>query len=187
MLAIVLDAVILLGAFHLALWLRFELFFLTDQYLFLSLLACAGGIAALAAFGVYLYILRYMSERVLAAILGGIVVSVMVVTAGNTFLQLATISRGVLVLYAALALVGLIGVGHHLARRTGPVCRARPGGPDRRAADCPQTAVPRRPSHGRSAHAGTDLRRGRGRVATGHGAAHGAALPSRRHARRRQA
>lgn len=70
MLAIVLDAVILLGAFHLALWLRFELFFLTDQYLFLSLLACAGGIAALAAFGVYLYILRYMSERVLAAILG---------------------------------------------------------------------------------------------------------------------
>ncbi|KDC43792.1 CoA-binding domain protein [Bordetella bronchiseptica M85/00/2] len=139
MLAIVLDAVILLGAFHLALWLRFELFFLTDQYLFLSLLACAGGIAALAAFGVYLYILRYMSERVLAAILGGIVVSVMVVTAGNTFLQLATISRGVLVLYAALALVGLIGVrliarkllfpaDHHMADPRTPVLIYGAGG-----------------------------------------------------------
>ncbi|EWM42180.1 lipopolysaccharide biosynthesis domain protein [Bordetella holmesii 41130] len=43
LLAIVLDAVILLFAFHCALWLRFELFFVTQQYFFLSLLACAGG------------------------------------------------------------------------------------------------------------------------------------------------
>ncbi len=139
LLAVVLDAVILLLAFHCALWLRFELFFVTQQYLLLSLLACAGGIAALGAFGVYFYILRYMSERVVAAILGGIIVSVMVVTAGNTFLQLSTLSRGVLIIYAALALVGLIGVrlcarkllfpaDHHMADPRIPVLIYGAGG-----------------------------------------------------------
>ena len=63
----------------------------------------------------------------------------MVVTAGNTFLQLATISRGVLVLYAALALVGLIGVrliarkllfpaDHHMADPRTPVLIYGAGG-----------------------------------------------------------
>ncbi|KCV35831.1 polysaccharide biosynthesis protein [Bordetella bronchiseptica SBL-F6116] len=106
-LSIVLDALILLLAFHLALWFRFELFFLTPPYLVLSLLACAGGVVALMVFGTYKYVLRYMNERVFLAIAGGVSVSVMTVTAANTFIQLVGLSRGVLVIYALLAATGL--------------------------------------------------------------------------------
>lgn len=110
MLSVAVDAAILLAAFHLALWLRFELFFLTPQYLYLSMVACVGGVLTMAALGVYYYILRYMSERVILSIVGGVVVSVMVVTASNTFLHIATtgLSRGLLVIYAFLALAGLL-------------------------------------------------------------------------------
>lgn len=139
MLAVLLDAAVLLGAFHTALWLRFELFFLNSQYFLLSVCAALGGVAALGVFGVYFYILRYMSERVVAAIVGGIVASVMVVATANTFLQLSGLSRGVLVIYTALALVGLIAVrlcarkllfpaDHHMADPRIPVLIYGAGG-----------------------------------------------------------
>lgn len=107
-LAVLLDAIILLISFYLALWLRFELFFLNNSYFALSLLACAGGVLSMAGFGVYNYILRYMNERVILGITGGIAVSVMVVTAANTFLQLLGLSRAVLVIYGSLAIAGLV-------------------------------------------------------------------------------
>ncbi|MFY3456379.1 polysaccharide biosynthesis protein [Achromobacter xylosoxidans] len=117
LLSVAVDAAILLAAFHLALWLRFELFFLTPQYLMLSVVACGGGIVAMAGLGVYYYILRYMSERVILSIVGGVLVSVMVVTAANTFLHISTgLSRGVLVIYASLALAGLLAT-RYVARR----------------------------------------------------------------------
>lgn len=115
-LAIFLDALILLSSFYFALWLRFELFFLNNSYLLLSLLACAGGVLAMVGFGVYNYILRYMNERVILGITGGIAVSVMVVTAVNTFLQLLGLSRAVLVIYGSLAIAGLVAV-RWVARR----------------------------------------------------------------------
>ncbi|MFY3907058.1 polysaccharide biosynthesis protein, partial [Achromobacter xylosoxidans] len=107
-LAVVLDATILLISFYLALWLRFELFFLNTSYAALSLAACAGGILAMAGFRVYNYILRYMNERVILGITAGVAVSVMVVTAANTFLQLIGLSRAVLVIYGSLAIAGLV-------------------------------------------------------------------------------
>lgn len=115
-LAILLDAVILLVSFYLALWLRFELFFLNNSYFALSLVACAGGVLAMAGFRVYNYILRYMNERVILGITGGVAVSVMVVTAANTFLQLVGLSRAVLVIYGSLAIAGLVGT-RWVARR----------------------------------------------------------------------
>lgn len=107
-LAVVLDATILLISFYPALWLRFELFFLNTSYAALSLAACAGGILAMAGFRVYNYILRYMNERVILGITAGVAVSVMVVTAANTFLQLIGLSRAVLVIYGSLAIAGLV-------------------------------------------------------------------------------
>lgn len=115
-LAVLLDATILLISFYLALWLRFELFFLNNSYFSLSLLACAGGVLAMAGFGVYNYILRYMNERVILGITGGIAVSVMVVTAANTFLHLVGLSRAVLVIYGSLAIAGLVAT-RWIARR----------------------------------------------------------------------
>lgn len=115
-LAVVLDAAILLISFYLALWLRFELFFLNNSYFALSLAACAGGVVAMAGFRVYNYILRYMNERVILGITGGVAVSVMVVTAANTFLQLVGLSRAVLVIYGSLAIAGLVGT-RWVARR----------------------------------------------------------------------
>lgn len=115
-LAVMLDAAILLISFYLALWLRFELFFLNTSYAALSLAACAGGILAMAGFRVYNYILRYMNERVILGITAGVAVSVMVVTAANTFLQLVGLSRAVLVIYGSLAIAGLVGT-RWIARR----------------------------------------------------------------------
>jgi len=109
-LAIVLDAAILLAAFHLALWLRFSLFFFDNSYFLLSLAACASGVAAMAGLRVYSYVLRYMNARVVLGIAGGVAGSIMVVTAANTFLYLLGLSRAVLVIYGFLAMGGLIGI-----------------------------------------------------------------------------
>jgi len=116
-LAMAADACLLLAAFHVALWLRFELFFFNRYYLWLSLLACAGGVVALAALGLYRYVLRYMNERVMLSIAGGIAISVMMVTAASLFFRIPLgLSRGVLVIYGLLALAGLLGT-RMLARR----------------------------------------------------------------------
>ncbi|AZY47769.1 polysaccharide biosynthesis protein [Bordetella avium] len=106
----VLDALVLLLAFQLALWFRFELFYLTSPYLILSVLACAGGLFTLALLGTYKYVLRYMDEHVVLRILIGVAGSVMLVTAINTFMQLVGLSRAVLAIYALLALSGLLGL-----------------------------------------------------------------------------
>jgi FlaA1/EpsC-like NDP-sugar epimerase len=108
-LAITLDALILLTSFYLSLWVRFELFFLNASYFTLSLAACVGGVLAMAGFRVYKYILRYMNERVIFGITAGVAVSIMVVTAANTFLQLVGLSRAVLVIYGSLSIAGLVG------------------------------------------------------------------------------
>lgn len=109
-LAMSLDALLLLIAFQMALWLRFEFFFFDQHYLFLSLIACAGGLVTLKALGLYRHILRYMTERVVLAVVGGIAVSIMLVTAADTFLQLGRgLSRAVLVVYGLLAIGSLIG------------------------------------------------------------------------------
>lgn len=108
-LAVVLDTLLLFAAFHLALWLRFELFFFDTTYLFYSLLACVGGVTALGSFGIYRYVLRYMDERVVLAIISGVVVSIMLITAAETFLQVSKgLSRGVLVIYGLLAVAALL-------------------------------------------------------------------------------
>ncbi|CUJ03915.1 polysaccharide biosynthesis protein [Achromobacter xylosoxidans] len=116
-LAIAFDAFILLLSFQLALWFRFELFFFDHYYLLLSVSACIGGLAAFGALGLYRYVLRYMNERVVFSIAGGVLVSVMVTTAMTIFLQMPTgLSRGVLVIYALLAVVSLLSA-RVLARR----------------------------------------------------------------------
>lgn len=107
-LAMALDALILLTAFHLALWLRFSLFFFDESYFLLSVTACASGVAAMAGLRVYSYVLRYMNARVILGIAGGVAGSIMVVTAANTFLYLVGLSRAVLVIYGFLAVGGLI-------------------------------------------------------------------------------
>ncbi|MCH3812501.1 hypothetical protein LZB82_09125, partial [Campylobacter jejuni] len=74
--------------------------------------------AAFGALGLYRYVLRYMNERVVFSIAGGVLVSVMVTTAMTIFLQMPTgLSRGVLVIYALLAVVSLLSA-RVLARRT---------------------------------------------------------------------
>lgn len=115
-LAITLDTLILLTSFYLALWLRFELFFLNASYVALSLAACAGGVLTMLGLGVYNYILRYMNERVILGITAGVALSVMIVTTANTFLQLVGLSRAVLVIYGSLAIAGLVSV-RWIARR----------------------------------------------------------------------
>lgn len=117
LLAVTLDALILLTSFYSALWLRFELFFLDAPHVALSLAACGGGVLAMLELGVYNYILRYMNERVILGIIAGVALSVMAVTAANTFLRLVGLSRAVLVIYGLLAIAGLVGV-RWLARRT---------------------------------------------------------------------
>lgn len=112
-----LDWLLLLAAFHWALWLRFELFFASGPYILLSLLAATVGVLALLGFGIYNYILRYMNERVVLVAIGGVLVSVMAVTAANTFLQMGVpLSRGVLVIYSVLSLAAILGM-RVLARR----------------------------------------------------------------------
>ena len=111
LLAVFVDGGLLLAAFHLAVWLRFELFFFTIHYFMLSLVAAISGVTALALFGVYFYILRYMNERVIMAIAGSVIVSVMTVVSVATFLRLPSgLSRGVLVIYTLAALVALLGL-----------------------------------------------------------------------------
>ncbi|MFY3886538.1 polysaccharide biosynthesis protein [Achromobacter xylosoxidans] len=116
-LAISLDACLLLLAFQLALWLRFELFFFDDHYILFSIVASGTGMLALAALGLYRYILRYMNERVVLSVMGGIVVSLMAVVSVDRFLEIGRgLSRGVLIIYCLLALVLLLG-SRLLARR----------------------------------------------------------------------
>lgn len=111
LIAISMDWLLLLAAFHLALWLRFEFFFSTVPYMWLSLLAACSGVLALWGLGLYRYILRHMNERALRVIIGGVLISVMAVTAANTFLRLGTpLSRGVLVIYPVVACLLLFGV-----------------------------------------------------------------------------
>lgn len=116
-LAIGLDACLLLFAFQIALWLRFELFFFDNHYVLFSLIASGTGVLALAALGLYRYILRYMNERVVLSVMGGIVVSLMAVVSVDRFLEIGRgLSRGVLTIYCLLALVLLLG-SRVLARR----------------------------------------------------------------------
>lgn len=110
-LAIATDACLLFVAFQLASWLRFELFFFDKYYLLFNLVACAAGVAAFAALGLYRYILRYMNERVVLSIMGGILVSMMAVVTVDRFLELSRgLSRGLLIIYGLVALVVLVGV-----------------------------------------------------------------------------
>lgn len=105
------DLTLLFAAFHLAVWVRFELFFFTPHYFMLSVVAALSAILAQALFGVYFHILRYMNERVILAVVGGVIVSVMTVVSVATFLRLPNgLSRAVLVIYALLALVALLGL-----------------------------------------------------------------------------
>lgn len=116
-LAALLDAVLLLASFYLAIWARFEVLYVNHYYAILSLVACASGVTALATFRVYYYILRYMNERVLLGVAGGVIVSVLAVTAIDTFLRLSLgLSRAVLVIYPLIALILLLGV-RLIARR----------------------------------------------------------------------
>lgn len=109
--AMLADLTLLFAAFHLAVWVRFELFFFTPHYFMLSVVAALSAILAQALFGVYFHILRYMNERVILAVVGGVIVSVMTVVSVATFLRLPNgLSRAVLVIYALLALVALLGL-----------------------------------------------------------------------------
>lgn len=110
-LAIAADTCLLFVAFQLASWLRFELFFFDHHYLLFNLVACAAGVSAFAALGLYRYILRYMNERVVLSIMGGIMVSMMAVVSVDRFLELGRgLSRGLLVIYGLVALVLLVGM-----------------------------------------------------------------------------
>lgn len=117
LIAISMDWLLLFAAFHLALWLRFEFFFSTIPYMWTSLLAASTGVLASWGLGLYRYVLRHMNERALLVIVGGVLSSVMAITATNTFLRLGTpLSRGVLVIYAVVACLLLFGA-RSLARR----------------------------------------------------------------------
>jgi len=116
-LAMVMDAALLLIAFCVAFWLRFEQVLIPPHYLALAGIACLGGIAALSGLGLYRYILRYMGERAVLLAAGGVVFSIALVTSVNTFLRPEwSLSRAVLAIYGLLALGSLLGV-RLLARR----------------------------------------------------------------------
>jgi len=110
-LAVVVDASWLFAAFCCAYWLRFDLVFISPYYLMLASVACLGGVGALYGFGAYRYILRYMSERVVLLIVGGVVFSIAVVALTNTILGSGLdLSRAVLAIYGILGASGLLGV-----------------------------------------------------------------------------
>lgn len=110
------DIVLLVLAFHVALWLRFELFFSHTQYMWYSLLAAFGGVLSLAGLGLYRMVVRYLSERVVLVIVAGVLMSVLLVAAANTFLHWLGLSRAVLMIYAGMGVASLVGV-RVLARR----------------------------------------------------------------------
>jgi FlaA1/EpsC-like NDP-sugar epimerase len=108
-LAVSIDACLLVAAFQLAGWLRFELFFVDSNYLIFNVLACGVGVIAFYALGLYRYILRYMNERVIFSIMGGILVSMMAVVSFDRFFELNQgLSRGLLIIYGLVALILLI-------------------------------------------------------------------------------
>jgi len=116
-LAVALDALLLLASFYFALWTRFEFLYVNSYYIILSIVACISGVIALGLFGVYFYILRYMTEKVVASIVGGVLLSVLGITAVDTFLRLSPeLSRAVLVIYPLFAIILLLGM-RILARR----------------------------------------------------------------------
>lgn len=116
-LAIAVDAALLLFSFYLSLWLRFDLVSIDPEYMWLSVGACVGGVMASGALGLYQYILRYMNERIVLAVVGGVGISIMLITAINTFLVLSFgISRSVLALYGLISVALLLGM-RVLARR----------------------------------------------------------------------
>lgn len=110
-LAILLDVLILFISFQVALWFRFELFFLNWQYLMLSIIGSLGGVATLGLVGAYSYVLRYMSQRVAFVLAVGVGISVALITAVSTFFfPVAGLSRAVLLIYGCLSFLGLTGL-----------------------------------------------------------------------------
>jgi len=105
------DAGLLLAAFCVAVWLRFDTIFISLDYFMLACVACLGGVGALYVLGLYRHILRHMNERVVLLAVGGVVFSVALVISVNAFLRPGLgLSRAFLAIYGLLALGSLLGM-----------------------------------------------------------------------------
>lgn len=114
--SVVADLVILALAFWLALALRFETF-VPDiaPYIWQMIAAPLLAIPVFIRLGLYRAVIRFMEDRVVFVVAGGVTISVLLLAALITFWQSAQVSRGVLTIYWLLAIIG-IGATRFLGR-----------------------------------------------------------------------
>ncbi|MFT3961364.1 nucleoside-diphosphate sugar epimerase/dehydratase [Propionivibrio sp.] len=114
--AVVTDYVLLFFAFWSALALRFET--LTPDYSSYGWQMFAAPILAIPIFvrlGLYRAVIRFMEDRVLAVVAGGVTLSVLLLAALAALTHSTGLSRGVLGIYWLLAIV-YVGATRFLAR-----------------------------------------------------------------------
>ena len=116
LIAVLADFVLLLLAFWSALALRFETWnpdFSAYQWQMLSAPLLA--IPIFIRLGLYRAVIRFMEERVVFVVAGGVTASVLLLAAGIALTHTTGLSRGVLAIYWLLAIV-YVGVTRFLAR-----------------------------------------------------------------------
>ena len=114
--AVAVDLLLLTLAFWAALALRFET--VTPQITPYKWQMIAAPLLAVPVFirlGLYRAVIRYMEDRVVFVVAGGVTISVFLLTALITFARAPQVSRGVLAIYWLLAIV-FVGATRFLAR-----------------------------------------------------------------------
>lgn len=114
--AIGVDFFLLILAFWSALALRFETF-APDfaPYLWLMIAAPLAAIPIFIRLGLYRAVIRFMEERVVFVVVGGVTLSVIILGAAVAFTHALGLSRGVLGIYWLLAIV-YVGASRFMAR-----------------------------------------------------------------------
>jgi FlaA1/EpsC-like NDP-sugar epimerase len=114
--SVIVDLLLLAGAFWTALALRFDTFtppLATYQWQMLAAPLLA--IPVFIRLGLYRAVIRYMEDRVVYVVAGGVTISVLLLAALLTFLNAPQVSRGVLAIYWLLAIL-YVGATRFLAR-----------------------------------------------------------------------
>ena len=114
--AVVTDYVLLLFAFWSALALRFDTFAPElAPYRWQMFAAPLLAIPVFIRLGLYRAVIRFMEDRVVYVVAGGVTISVLLLAAPLTFLNAPQVSRGVLAIYWLLAIL-YVGATRFLAR-----------------------------------------------------------------------
>jgi FlaA1/EpsC-like NDP-sugar epimerase len=116
LISVVIDLVLLFVAFYSALVIRFET--LTPDILPYARQMVAAPLLAIPIFmglGLYRAVIRFMEDRVVFVVVGGVTISVLLLAAAMTLTHATGVSRGVLALYWLLA-IGYVGASRFLAR-----------------------------------------------------------------------